>query len=122
MTTEMTNEGELKNTVPEAEQEQQAQKKAMSPGKQFWHFIAGKDGRSGQVYGKNGSQSGMSHRQMESYLQRRARKSTRPGEESILASVLSIVFSNTKIEENKKQKGQWVKEVVKPGKVSSGLR
>lgn len=97
-------------------------KQPMSPGKQYWHFISGKDARSGQVYGKGGSRSGLSHRQMESYLRNRAQRSTRPSEETILATILSIVFSNTRIEEAKKQKGKWFTEVVKPGKISSGLR
>lgn len=99
-----------------------SEKKSMSPGKQFWHFISGKDGRSGQVYGRSGSKSGLSHRQMESYLQNRSRRSTRPSEETILATILSVVFSNTRITEAKKQKGKWTTEVVKAGKISSGLR
>lgn len=107
---------------PEQQDQKPAQKQPMSHGKAFWHFISGKDGRSGQVYGKQGSKSGLSHRQMESYLRRRARKSTRPSEETILASVLSIIFSNTRIEESRKNKNQWTKEIVKPGRVSSGLR
>jgi len=92
------------NAAPKAQQAGEP----MAAGKAFWHFISGKHGESGA------GRSGLSHRQMGNYLRRRSRRATRPSEETIWSTVLSTIFDNTRIEHGKR--------IVKPGKISSGLR